>query len=409
MSNLAIRLDGLGKSYRISTGIQQRVNYGSLRDSLAGAIRGAFRRGRQPDADNWFWALKDVSLEVKHGEILGVIGRNGAGKSTLLKTIARITEPTEGTGEVHGRIGSLLEVGTGFHPELTGRENIFLNGTILGMKRAEILRNFDEIVAFAELGPFLDMPVKRYSSGMYVRLAFAVAVHLEPEILVVDEVLAVGDAEFQRKCLDKLRDIGGHGRTILLVSHNMAAIRSVCQRGIVLDHGHLVAEGPVDAVADQYLAGALREPDGGQVIQTSSFVVEEVSIRSLNGPVIKTFDAVEILVELTARKDIQDPGLCVGMLAGDQHRIAGLDSKDFRTFPALRRGQRATMGFRIDEFPFLPGVYFLDLQVGDLSEFEMVHQPYPFDVVETPVYGGRQMEGLHGHIALKARVITRPE
>jgi lipopolysaccharide transport system ATP-binding protein len=217
MSDLAIRLEGLGKSYKIGS----RQGYGSLRESLAEAFRGlsgnAWKSGGSLPAER-FWALKDVSFEVRFGETIGVIGRNGAGKSTLLKVLARITEPTEGFGEVHGRLGSLLEVGTGFHPELTGRENILLNGAILGMKRAEVLRKFDEIVAFAEIEQFLDTPVKRYSSGMYVRLAFAVAVHLEPEILVVDEVLAVGDAEFQRKCLEKLRAIGGDGRTILLVS-----------------------------------------------------------------------------------------------------------------------------------------------------------------------------------------------
>ena len=244
MSDVAIRLDGLGKAYRIGdwNNADPRLRYGSLRDSLTGAVRGIFRRRKEDGgkSDELFWALKDISCEIKHGEIVGVIGRNGAGKSTLLKIISRITEPTEGKGEVHGRIGSLLEVGTGFHPELTGRENILLNGTILGMRRAEVLRKFDEIVAFAEIEQFLDTPVKRYSSGMFVRLAFAVAVHLEPEILVVDEVLAVGDAEFQRKCLDKLRSIGGQGRTILLFELTVAAIRAICRRGIVLHNGQIV-------------------------------------------------------------------------------------------------------------------------------------------------------------------------
>jgi len=408
MSDVAIRLDGLGKAYRIAdrNNADPRIRYGSLRDSLAGAFRGLFARGPKP-SDELFWALRDISCEVKHGEIIGIIGRNGAGKSTLLKVVSRITEPTEGRGEVHGRIGSLLEVGTGFHPELTGRENILLNGTILGMKRAEIMRKFDEIVAFAEIGQFLDTPVKRYSSGMFMRLAFAVAVHLEPEILVVDEVLAVGDAEFQRKCLNKLQEIGGHGRTILLVSHNMAAIRAICQRGIVLDHGRIVAEGKVHTVADQYLAGALGTDNLDQAIETENFIVNNISIRSLDGPVIKTFDPVEILVDVTAKTDVQDPGLRAGILAADHHRVAGMDSKDFKTYAALRPGERSIMGFHIDRFPFLPGTWHLDIQVCDVAEFEYepAGQPVRFDVVETPIYGGRQIQNLHGYVGLSARAI----
>lgn len=410
MSDVAIRLNGIGKAYQISEGItaDPRIRYGSLRDSLARGVRRLFRRDAAPAPAELFWALKDVSCEVKHGEILGVIGRNGAGKSTLLKVISRITEPTEGIGEVHGRIGSLLEVGTGFHPELTGRENILLNGTILGMKRAEIHRRFDEIVAFAEIEQFLDTPVKRYSSGMFVRLAFGVAVHLEPEILVVDEVLAVGDAEFQRKCLDKLRTIGGHGRTILLVSHNMSAIRTICNRGIVLHKGRIVAEGDVNTVADRYLAGALGGDHIDHVIQTRNFIVEDISIRSLDGPVIKTFDPVEITVVVTAKTDIKDPGLYVGILGSDHHRVAGLDSKDFRTFPPLRQGERMTMGFRIDRLPMLPGPWYLDVQVGELTEFEFepTGQPFRFDIVATPVYGPRLIDSTHGQVALSARAVS---
>ena len=200
-----------------------------------------------------FWALKDVSFEVPPGEVLGVVGRNGAGKSTLLKVLSRITEPTTGRVELRGRVGSLLEVGTGFHPELTGRENIYLNGAILGMKRREIARKFDEIVAFAEVEQFLDTPVKRYSSGMYMRLAFAVAAHLEPEILLVDEVLAVGDAEFQKKCLGKMGDVAGEGRTVLFVSHNMGAVQTVCRRALLLDHGRVKMIGPAEEVVAEYL------------------------------------------------------------------------------------------------------------------------------------------------------------
>ena len=221
MGQRAIRVDGLGKQYRIHA-VRQR--YKTVRDSLIGAVRGLGARfGRNGAAadDDLIWALRDVSFEIGRGEVVGVIGLNGAGKSTLLRLLARITEPTEGSGEVHGRVGSLLEVGTGFHQELTGRENVYLSGVTLGMKTAEVSRKFDEIVAFAEMAKFIDTPVKHYSSGMYTRLAFSVAAHLEPEILVVDEVLAVGDARFQRKCMNKMSEVGSEGRTVLFVSHSM--------------------------------------------------------------------------------------------------------------------------------------------------------------------------------------------
>src|ERR1700682_2569479 len=238
MSDSIIAVENLGKRYRIRHQREGR-RYVALRDVLASKLASPlwwFRQGARPSTESTedFWALKDVSFEVKQGEAVGIIGRNGAGKSTLLKILSRITEPTEGRVTLRGRVASLLEVGTGFHPELTGRENIFLNGAILGMTRLEIRRKFDEIVAFAEIEKFLDTPVKRYSSGMYVRLAFAVAAHLEPDILGVDEVLAVGDANFQRKCLGKMKDVAGHGRTILFVSHDMSAVRRLCRRAILL-------------------------------------------------------------------------------------------------------------------------------------------------------------------------------
>jgi lipopolysaccharide transport system ATP-binding protein len=255
MSDTAIRAEGLSKRYRLG----QRERYRTLRDSLARAAKAPFRPASQQaktqsanDA-RAFWALRDVSFEVKRGEVVGLIGRNGSGKSTLLKILSRITGPTEGYAEIHGRVGSLLEVGTGFHPELTGWENIYLNGAILGMKRAEIDRKFDEIVSFAEIEKFLGTPVKRYSSGMYVRLAFAVAAHLEPEIVFVDEVLAVGDAEFQKKCLNKMGDVARSGRTVLFVSHNMTAITSLCERAILLETGRIVKDGSATEVVQSYL------------------------------------------------------------------------------------------------------------------------------------------------------------
>ncbi len=241
MSNVAISVEGLGKRYRIGAGPSEP--YGSLRDSLMRAGKAPLNRLRRGDrsdsAARDYWALKDVSFEVKHGEAVGIIGRNGAGKSTLLKLLSRITEPTTGQAVVHGRVGSLLEVGTGFHPELSGRENIYLNGAVMGMSRVDIKKHFDEIVDFAGVETFLDTPVKRYSSGMYMRLAFAVAAHLEPEVLVVDEVLAVGDSEFQKKCLGKMHSVSNSGRTVLFVSHQMAAVEHLCSKAIVLQGGGL--------------------------------------------------------------------------------------------------------------------------------------------------------------------------
>jgi lipopolysaccharide transport system ATP-binding protein len=254
VDGVAIRVEGLGKQYRIGG---QRARYSTLRDKLSGfasaplkSLRG---RGERAEQDRRFWALKDVSFEVRPGDVVGIIGRNGAGKSTLLKILSRITEPTEGEVDVHGRVGSLLEVGTGFNPELTGRENVYLNGAILGMRRGEITRKFDEIVAFAEVEKFIDTPVKHYSSGMYLRLAFAVAAHLEPEILVVDEVLAVGDAQFQKRCLGKMSNVARDGRTILFVSHQLGMIETLCSSAIYLVQGRLHRIGPVGDVVREYL------------------------------------------------------------------------------------------------------------------------------------------------------------
>ncbi len=258
MSNIAIRVEGLGKMYRIGAA---QNGYRTFRETLTDAFTAPYRRARNllrgqaygaAGLDETIWALKDVSFEVQHGEVVGIIGRNGAGKSTLLKVLSRITEPTEGYADVYGRVGSLLEVGTGFHPELTGRENIYLNGAILGMSRQEIDRKFDEIVDFAGVERFIDTPVKHYSSGMRLRLGFSVAAHLEPEILVVDEVLAVGDAEFQKKCLGKMSDVASEGRTVLFVSHNMAAVSGLCRRAILLDNGAVIMNDSTDRVISAY-------------------------------------------------------------------------------------------------------------------------------------------------------------
>src|SRR6266446_5215879 len=306
MRDIAIKCEHLSKLYRI--GEQER--YKALRDVIADGlyapikwVRAALDRrpetgdgngagsssgGRQssvfgqPSSDGHIWALDDVSFEVKRGEVVGIIGRNGAGKSTLLKILSRITKPTKGHAEIHGRVASLLEVGTGFHPELTGRENIYLNGAILGMTRAEIKKKFDEIVAFAEVERFLDTPVKRYSSGMHVRLAFAVAAHLEPEILVVDEVLAVGDVEFQKKCLGKMDEVAGHGRTVLFVSHNMQTLSALCSRGLVLSQGKAIADSSMEeAIAAYTVQVATQNSAAPHVLYDDSTGVKSISDSSV--------------------------------------------------------------------------------------------------------------------------------
>jgi len=310
MTDIAIRVENLSKQYRIG-GPQAR--YKTIRESLTEAVQAPFRRlssvvrGQSSAVSNeTLWALKDVSFEVKRGEVVGIIGRNGAGKTTLLKILSRITEPTEGYAEIHGRVGSLLEVGTGFHPELTGRENIYLNGAILGMKRAEIERKFDEIVAFAEIEKFMDTPVKHYSSGMYVRLAFAVAAHLEPEILLVDEVLAVGDAAFQKKCLGKMGDVARGGRTVLFVSHNMGAISTLCEKAILLTEGCIEFMGPAQQTVSTYLAGfsadadlkkewRLEEAPGGKIGKVKSIRITDH--HGIEKPYFSTTEPILVTIE----------------------------------------------------------------------------------------------------------------
>jgi lipopolysaccharide transport system ATP-binding protein len=295
MSQLAIRAEHLAKQFTIGAAQQHRT----LRDQLAARLRNPFARTSSSPTE-LIWALRDVSFAVNHGEVLGVIGYNGAGKSTLLKILTRITEPTRGRAEIFGRVGSLLEVGTGFHPELSGRENIFLNGAILGMARSEIVRKFDEIVAFAEIEKFIDTPVKFYSSGMYVRLAFAVAAHLEPEILIVDEVLAVGDVRFQKKCLAKMQDVGQQGRTVLFVSHSMPAITRLCSRVLMLEGGVVVADGPPADVVARYLS--TEHGVGAQKSWDPPVHEAEGRIAALHAVRIRTQDG-----QTTAAIDIRQP------------------------------------------------------------------------------------------------------
>jgi lipopolysaccharide transport system ATP-binding protein len=326
---IAISVKDLSKRYRIGAA-QTKFRYGMLRDvfvdSLTAPIRlvkslaGGSRNGAGPQNNNFIWALKDVSFDLEEGKVLGIVGRNGAGKSTLLKILSRVTEPTKGTVSVRGRVGSLLEVGTGFHPELTGRENIYMNGAILGMKRAEIDSKFDEIVDFSEVSQFIDTPVKRYSSGMYLRLAFAVAAHLEPEILVVDEVLAVGDAEFQRKCLGKMSDVAQQGRTVLFVSHNMSAILRLTQEAIVLKKGQLTKRAPTPEAVDFYLSSGQAETGErlwmADEVPANSAPFKPVALRlkDKTGKVVDTVRSTEpVTVEWEYQLEAPITGLRVGM------------------------------------------------------------------------------------------------
>jgi lipopolysaccharide transport system ATP-binding protein len=319
MNDVAIRVENLGKQYRIGL---TPMRYRTLRDTLVETISPSARAERAVEKEDsgTIWALRDVSFEVQKGQVLGVIGRNGAGKSTLLKILSRITEPTEGYAEIHGRVGSLLEVGTGFHPELTGRENIYLNGAILGMGREEIDRKFDEIVAFSEVEKFIDTPVKRFSSGMYLRLAFAVAAHLEPQILVVDEVLAVGDAEFQRKCLGKMNDVAQEGRTVLFVSHNMSAILRLTEETILLDNGHIIMRDVTPKVVDHYMSSGFSQsgertwsideiPPEAAPFRPIALRISDDKQRTLD--VVRSIDSISIVMEYALDAPIN--GLRVGI------------------------------------------------------------------------------------------------
>ena len=347
----AITVKGLGKRYRIGAA-QTKFRYGMFRDVLVDTFTAPVRyvkslgkgtgNGSSPNNQNFIWALKDVTFDLDEGKVLGIVGRNGAGKSTLLKILSRVTEPTEGTVSVRGRVGSLLEVGTGFHPELTGRENIYMNGAILGMKRSEIDAKFDEMVEFSEVAQFIDTPVKRYSSGMYLRLAFAVAAHLEPEILVVDEVLAVGDAEFQRKCLGKMNDVAQQGRTVLFVSHNMSAILRLTQEAIVLKKGQLIKRAPTPEAVDFYLASGQAEsgerswePDE---IAASSAPFRPICLRlkDRTGKVVDTIRSTEpVSVEWEYQLDAPVTGLRVGLYLNTmrgEYVFTAFDTDDARQY-----------------------------------------------------------------------------
>jgi len=386
--------EGLTKEYRLSA---LQVSHDTLRDQVAHAVKRMWRGSASgAESDNRFLALNDVSFTVREGEVVGLIGRNGAGKSTLLKVLSRITFPTSGSASIHGRVASLLEVGTGFQPELSGRENVYLSGAILGMRKAEIARRFDEIVDFAGVARFIDTPVKRYSSGMYVRLAFAVAAHLEPEVMFIDEVLAVGDVGFQKKCLAKMDDVARGGRTILFVSHNLAAVRSLCPRSIFLRGGGVVADGPSDQVIARYVSeyddngprGACERISGDAMFVEGSdefFLYpadRSTAVQVLCGePIVLQFEieSPKPLVELSA-------GALIMSSSGE--RIAGMSSKVQRIRAVGRPSQRWLVRCDMGRLPLNAGTYAVDVYIGN-GVMDVTRFPSAFEltVTEHDVFG----------------------
>jgi lipopolysaccharide transport system ATP-binding protein len=360
MSNPVIKVENLSKRYRLGV-----TRHDTLRDRIVHGAASLLRRRKESQTADEFWALRDASFEVQRGEVLGIIGRNGAGKSTLLKILSRITEPTTGRISIHGRVASLLEVGTGFHPELTGRENIFLNGAILGMSRIEIRRKFDEIVAFAEVERFLDTAVKHYSSGMYVRLAFAVAAHLEPEILIVDEVLAVGDVEFQQKCLGKMRSVAASdGRTVLFVSHNMGALQALCSRGLYLRNGQVAGHGDIQSQLAAYSAATLALRENGSF--RARQITAELHLREfLFAPnPVTSGGSLQFCVELAAEAAITISELCVLIYSRMGTRVAILDLRNNRNTYRTEAGRTVRLEGTVRKVPLVPADYILGLYVN---------------------------------------------
>lgn len=414
-----ISVENLSKKYII--GHQKQERYTTLRDVLADGAKRFTDKLRHPFAapgndltHEEFWALKDISFDIQQGDRVGIIGRNGAGKSTLLKILSRITEPTSGKASIKGRVASLLEVGTGFHPELSGRENIFLNGAILGMNKAEIKGKFDEIVAFAEIEKFLDTPVKRYSSGMYVRLAFAVAAHLEPEILIVDEVLAVGDAQFQKKCLGKMEDVGKEGRTVLFVSHNMVAISRLCSRCIYLDHGEVVNIGATSAVMESYITAGFSH-HAGEVIFTGGedkdvHFISAKTIGAEETPKIcfRSDEDIRIIVTYQIKRQLFGTSLAIQMLTAEQMHLWSM--ADWEAYPKLF--EKRAPGIWACEFvipanTLKPARYFIVCAASGPTISFSTH-PFAFEITSegTQRLSYKQFGIKGGPIALKMLVKT---
>jgi lipopolysaccharide transport system ATP-binding protein len=401
MSDVAIRVEGLSKAYQIRHS-QARSNYRTLRDDLVALAQKPLRRGANAQTRETFWALDDVSFEVRHGEALGIIGRNGAGKSTLLKILSRITKPTKGMATVYGRVGSLLEVGTGFHPELTGRENIYLNGAILGMTRRDIARHFDEIVAFAEVEQFLDTPVKRYSSGMYMRLAFAVAAHLEPEVLVVDEVLAVGDAAFQKKCLGKMGEVAQGGRTVLFVSHNMGAVKHLTKRTLWLNNGQINRLGRTETVIADYFSSMAASSSGlVQFARKQHTPAQIMSIRLIMNeetvPSVPMGSPLTFQVEVLFASNLTNPHIGIGINHPEAGRVVSLGTRlvgcEFPDQPF----QRGVFECYIDSLPLNQGTYSATLVLADgAHDVERIENAMTFQVALADVFstGSSLTQGL---------------
>jgi lipopolysaccharide transport system ATP-binding protein len=419
MSNIAINAESIGKEYIIG-GPKER--YKTLRDSLMAFAKAPFRRLQSPSSK--IWALKDVSFDIKQGEAVGIIGRNGAGKSTLLKILSRITEPTEGRVALRGRVASLLEVGTGFHPELTGRENIYLNGAILGMTRTEIKSKFDEIVSFAETDKFLDTPVKHYSSGMYVRLAFAVAAHLEPEILLVDEVLAVGDAAFQKKCLGKMGDVTKEGKTVLFVSHNMVLIREFCTRTLLLSSGALLLADSTQEAIRVYISDLSR--DASITAETSTHrnrlhgmqsIIQKVWLCNAQGEPSGDFTQGEP-IQLLVSYDVGNSGQMVAGCGFILESLSGSRIGGYNTYmawpPPHRLPSRGVVAFFIKGPTLTPGRYLLTVSIGSHQNYliDKVEKIVGFDIHALDIYGtGYLLTAEDGIAALEctAKVTDNPE
>ncbi len=403
MTETAIRVDNLSKLYHLSNR-REPHQYTALRDALTAAATAPFRqigarvgRWRKPSSNRpnqgEFWALKGVGFEVKRGEVLGIIGHNGAGKSTLLKILSGITEPTLGEAAVRGRLASLLEVGTGFHPELSGRENVYLNGAILGMPRAEIRRKFDEIIDFAGVEAFLDTPVKHYSSGMYLRLAFAVAAYLEPEILLVDEVLAVGDAAFQKKCLGKMGEVATTGRTILFVSHNLAAVQQLTRSSILLDHGQVVAQGPSPDVIQRYLSAALdRTSTAYDVSETPRRYAElrrevefqRVELEEHPTGLIPANAPIQFRLTVRANAPVERFRFSVTIFQADGTPVGIVFGPETH---GLRNGEQAVFRMRLSDLRLARGAYYCALATGtgnyavERTEFDIIVDVLHFNVL----------------------------
>lgn len=416
-----ITVENLGKKYTLRH--QHQESYTALRDVITNGVASfwnkllhPFKRSTallQPESED-FWALKDVSFEVKQGDRIGIIGRNGAGKSTLLKILSRITEPTTGSIRIKGRVASLLEVGTGFHPELTGRENIFLNGAILGMGRAEIKKKFDEIVAFAEIEKFLDTPVKRYSSGMYVRLAFAVAAHLEPEILVVDEVLAVGDAQFQKKCLTKMEDVGKEGRTVLFVSHNMGAINRLCQTCVYLRNGQIVTAGSSSQIVEQYMQEGFSGQESEVLFnggENDDIQFVSARLERAAGTLSSNYRSDEdvcVFVTYKVKRPLAGVSLAINIMTGEQESLWSMADWEEHSQLLNRREPGTWTGEWVVPANVLrPGRYFIACGAGSPSCYFHHPEPFPFEITDEgtwrPLYQQFGVSG--GPMALKMRVI----